>query len=64
MHAAIDLASTFLNIYSMQDGQWSVTAVITTCIIGNWLIVSFALYILYGHILLPKLKEKRWIPVS
>jgi uncharacterized membrane protein len=64
MHAAMGLVSTFLNIYSMQDGQWSVTAVITTCIIGTWLIVSFALYILYGHILLPKLKEKRWIPVS
>lgn len=60
MNSAMGLISTLLNVYSIQDGQWSITAIITASIIGAWLIAAGALYVLYSYVLLPRLKMTRW----
>ena len=59
-NSAMGLISTFLNVYSMQDGQWSITAIITVSIIGAWFLASCVLFTLYKGLLLPRLKDIRW----
>ncbi|PTB40413.1 hypothetical protein M441DRAFT_70211 [Trichoderma asperellum CBS 433.97] len=57
MHSAVGLGTAILNIYSIQGGQWSITAIVTVSIVGAWLVISVGLYILYNFFLLPRLKE-------
>lgn len=57
MHSAIGLGTAILNIYSIQGGQWSITAIVTVSIVGSWFVISVGLYILYNFVLLPRLKE-------
>jgi hypothetical protein len=64
MNSAMGIITTFLNVYSMHDGQWSITAVITVSIMGAWFMAAFALYVTYGHILLPRLKQTRWMAID
>jgi hypothetical protein len=59
-NSAMGLVSTFLNVYSIQDGQWSITAVITASIIGAWLVAACTLYGVYSRVLLPRLKATAW----
>jgi hypothetical protein len=57
MHSAVGLATAILNIYSIQNGRWSITAIITVSIVGTWFIISVILYVVYDFFLLPRLKE-------
>lgn len=64
MHSAMGLGSSLLNVYSMQDGQWSITAIITVVVIGVWFVLSIALFVLYDRFMVPGLKKQRWMPVT
>lgn len=64
MHSAMGLGSSLLNVYSMQDGQWSITAIITVVVIGLWFVLSIALFVLYDRFMVPGLRKQRWIPVT
>ncbi|KAK4073314.1 hypothetical protein Purlil1_13077 [Purpureocillium lilacinum] len=64
MHSAMGLGSSLLNVYSMQDGQWSITAIITVVVIGLWFVLSIALFVLYDRFMVPGLKKQRWMPVT
>ena len=56
LHSLMGLISTLLNVYGTQEGQWSITAIISVAIIGAWLISSTTAYVTYEYFLLPKLK--------
>ncbi|KAK0761668.1 hypothetical protein N5P37_005650 [Trichoderma harzianum] len=60
-HSAVGLGSAILNIYSNQNGQWSITAIITVSIVGLWFMISSGLYIVYEFITLPYLKELKGV---
>lgn len=60
LHSVMGLVSTLLNVYGMQDGQWSVTAIISMAIIGGLFLFSLAVYAVYELVLLPSLKAKHW----
>lgn len=57
MHSAVGLGTAILNVYSIQSGQWSITAIVTVSIVGAWFVISTGLYVMYNFILLPRLKE-------
>ncbi|GJN67152.1 hypothetical protein PLICBS_001176 [Purpureocillium lilacinum] len=56
LHSLMGLISTLLNVYGTQEGQWSITAIISVAIIGTCLISSTTAYVTYEYVLLPKLK--------
>jgi len=56
LHSLMGLISTLLNVYGTQEGQWSITAIISVAIIGACLISSTTAYVTYEYVLLPKLK--------
>ncbi|POR32940.1 Uncharacterized protein TPAR_06837 [Tolypocladium paradoxum] len=62
LHSVMGLVSTLLNVYGMQDGQWSVTTIISMAIIGGLFLFSLTAYAMYELVLLPSLKIKHWTP--
>lgn len=50
------LVSTFVNVYGMQDGTWSITAVITGAIIGGWFALFLAWFLYIELIQIPPLR--------
>ena len=56
LHSAMGFLSTIANVYGVQNGQWSLTAKITISIISLCLACSSSAYLLYAHVLLPKLR--------
>lgn len=55
-NSAVGLLMTLLNVYTMQGGEWSITAVITGSIIMAWFAASGALFVYLEMILIPQLK--------
>ena len=53
VNSGMGLLSTVVNVYSMQDGNWSITAVITGSIILGCLVVSGALYLYLEQFVIP-----------
>lgn len=51
------LISTFLNVYAVKGGYWSVGAYVSVGIIGGSFAFSTGLFVLYSCILVPKLDE-------
>ncbi|KJZ70592.1 hypothetical protein HIM_10021 [Hirsutella minnesotensis 3608] len=49
MNSAMGLMSTLLNVFTIQDGHWSVTAKINTGVTAGWLLISSFLYILVDN---------------
>lgn len=43
--------STLVNVYSVQDGQWSITACISGVVSGVWMLLSVSVYVLYQVLL-------------
>ncbi|KAH6869886.1 hypothetical protein B0T10DRAFT_417984 [Thelonectria olida] len=58
-NSAMGLISTILNIYTVREGQWSITAIITASIIGAWLLFSLAVFVAYDGFLIPGLEKNR-----
>lgn len=52
------LMSTIINIYTARHGQWSITAIISGCVIGAWLTLSIVVFIIYDIILIPRIEKK------
>lgn len=55
LNSAMGFLSTLLNVYSMQHGHWSVTAITTASVIGLWLLISAVSSSIY-HIIMPPLE--------
>ncbi|KAI5455689.1 hypothetical protein BGZ63DRAFT_368429 [Mariannaea sp. PMI_226] len=58
-NSMMGIISTILNIYTVRDGQWSITAIITASIIGAWLLFSLIVFIVYDGFLIPSLDGNR-----
>lgn len=58
LHSAMGITSTFLNVYTVQQGQWSITAIVTVSIMGLAWICSIALYVFYNFFVLNRLKYR------
>jgi hypothetical protein len=46
-NSLVGLINSLVNIYTAQDGFWSVTAIVTTTVTGTCLVVMFVLYLVY-----------------
>lgn len=51
------LITVFVNIYTAQDGDWSVTAMVSICIIGVYGVTMSASILWYQYGLLPSLQD-------
>ncbi|KAI8648890.1 hypothetical protein NCS56_01505400 [Fusarium sp. Ph1] len=36
LNSAVALLTSLINVYTAHDGEWSVTAIVTVCIVGSW----------------------------
>jgi len=52
------LISTLVNVYSQQDGKWSVTAWVTATVTGACMVITGILFALYNFWILEKVKKK------
>lgn len=52
------LISTFVNVYSQQSGNWSVTAWVTAAVTGGVMIITGGLFCLYNFWVLDKVKKR------
>ncbi|EXJ56212.1 uncharacterized protein A1O5_12668 [Cladophialophora psammophila CBS 110553] len=55
-HSVVGLATMLINVYTAQDGYWSVTAKVNIIIIALYLGATSALTLLYNNWLLEKIK--------
>lgn len=55
-NSLMGLVSTLANVYGMQGGNWSITAVITGSIILAWLIISSIVYVYISWRVIPRLQ--------
>ncbi|KAF2270194.1 hypothetical protein CC78DRAFT_574323 [Lojkania enalia] len=58
MNSIAGLISTLVNIYSAQDGQYSVTAKVTIIVTAVCSVVTAALFLLYNSVMLELVKRK------
>lgn len=52
------LMSTVINVYTARDGQWSITAIVSGCVIGAWLMLSIVVFLIYDIILIPRVEQE------
>ena len=57
LNSLIGLITTLINVYTTQDGHWSVTAVMTAAVTSFITLVSVILYALYAYWTKPAWKE-------
>jgi hypothetical protein len=48
---------SLINVYTAQEGSWSVTAIVTTCIVGTWALTMALLFAFYELWFLKSLKQ-------
>ena len=58
LNSLAGLISTLVNVYSQQDGKWSVTAWITATVTGGSMLITGCLFALYNFWILEKVKRK------
>lgn len=57
MNAAAGLATTLINVYTTQDGDWSIMALITTIITRVMLVAASLLTVVFKFIKLKEVQE-------
>lgn len=58
LNSLAGLIGTLINVYSQQDGAWSVTAKITAAVSGAAMVVTGCLFGLYNFWLLERVKSR------
>jgi drug/metabolite transporter superfamily protein YnfA len=58
MNSLAGLISTLVNVYSAQQGQYSITAKVTVTVTGACTAVAAGLFLLYNNLALEKVKKK------
>ena len=56
-NAVLGLVSTLINVYTAQDGDWSVSATITATMTGTCAGMSLVLFLVYNNWLLRQVKK-------
>jgi hypothetical protein len=59
LHSIVGLINTLINVYTAQDGHWSVTAIVTIAIIGLCMMSMSVLTLVYKNWLLEEIKTPR-----
>ena len=57
LNSLAGLLSTLVNVYSQQDGTWSVTARVTAAVTGGCMVLLAALFALYNFWILNRVKR-------
>jgi ABC-type nickel/cobalt efflux system permease component RcnA len=58
MNSIAGLISTIVNVYSAQNGQYSITAKITTVVTGACTVITAGLFLLYNNWALERVKKR------
>lgn len=64
LNSLAGLIATFVNVYSQQNGKWSVTAWITATVTGGCMLITGCLFALYNFWILEKVKKKHGIDME
>lgn len=48
LNSIVGLITTLVNIHTAQDGDWSVTSIVTAVVTGTYALLALALYLLYA----------------
>ncbi|KAH8602197.1 hypothetical protein B0O99DRAFT_648032 [Bisporella sp. PMI_857] len=57
LNSLAGLISTLVNVYSQQDGKWSVTAWVTAVVTGGCMVITGVLFALYNFWILEKVRR-------
>ncbi|KAI8717987.1 hypothetical protein NCS52_00876200 [Fusarium sp. LHS14.1] len=57
LNSVVALLMSLINVYTAQEGSWSVTAIVTTSIVGRWALTMALLFTFYELWFLKSLKQ-------
>jgi len=57
LNSLAGLISTLINVYSQQDGNWSITAEVTAIVTGACMVVTAVLFLIYNMWVLERVRR-------